>query len=85
MIYSLLSETWPIAKKRHRCIWCGEPILTGDKYLREKSVFDGHMQNHAWHPECDEDSKDYFRHENEFSAYSAERPKVTTTPQEVEP
>jgi hypothetical protein len=27
--YSLLSETRPIARKDHRCIWCGQKIEKG--------------------------------------------------------
>lgn len=75
MSYSLLSESWPVAKKQHRCIWCGEPVLVGEKYRREKSVYCGEMQNFAWHHECDDEAKEEFLHgDNEFVAYSADRP-----------
>lgn len=75
MTYALLSESWPVARKQHRCIWCGEPIPIGEKYRREYSVFDGHFQNHAWHSECDDDARDYFSSgEDVFIPYSAERP-----------
>lgn len=77
MSYALLRDSWPIARKKHRCIWCGEFILVGEKYRREQSVYDGEFQNHAWHPECNTDAQDYFLEfgDEEFSAYSAERPK----------
>ena len=76
MGYTLLSETRPIARKDHRCIWCGEKIPKGEQYVAERSVFDGDMQNHHWHQECLEDV-----HENndtawEFMPYSNERPKT---------
>jgi len=76
MAYSLLSEKTVAARKPHRCIWCGEPIATGDKYVRERSVFDGNMQNFPWHPECRRDSwaqsADY---EFEFEPYQNSRPE----------
>lgn len=76
--YTLLGETFPVARKRHRCIWCGESILPGEKYRRERSVYDGSMQDHKWHVECDaafvEDLND--GGDQEFIPYSAERPVV---------
>lgn len=53
--YRLLDQSDPVARKAHRCIWCGERIDVGETYRREKSVYYGHMQNHAWHPECVKD------------------------------
>jgi len=52
MSYALLSEVTHNARKRHRCIWCGEPILVGTRYIRERSIYDGEPQSHKWHPEC---------------------------------
>jgi hypothetical protein len=76
MSYALLSETFPVAKKRHRCIWCGQHIEPGEKYRRERSVYDGSMQDFAWHPECADDQQEGLRSgdDAEFIAYSAERP-----------
>ncbi len=54
MSYQLLNSSTPKARKEHRCEYCGEKILVGETYLREKSVYDGHMQNCAFHPECSE-------------------------------
>lgn len=51
--YRLLEESFPKAKKEHVCVWCGEKIGIGETYRREKSVYDGDMQNFSWHPECD--------------------------------
>jgi hypothetical protein len=73
--YALLSESWPIARKQHRCIWCGQHIEPGEKYRRERSVYDGEMQDHKWHPECDADAAVQFRDgEEEFAPYENERP-----------
>lgn len=75
MTYSLLSETTPRAVKEHRCIWCGEQIAVGNLYVRERSVYDGHMQNFAWHRECRRDSQKHFTsYEEEFEPFENTRP-----------
>lgn len=76
MSYALLSETTPKARKEHRCIWCAETILEGERYRREKSIYDGNMQNHAWHLECSEAAIDEFNEapEEDFAAGDNERP-----------
>jgi hypothetical protein len=73
--YALLSESFPVARKQHRCIWCGEAIPVGEKYRRERSVYDGNLQNFAWHPECAQDQQDELAAggDAEFMQYSAER------------
>ena len=76
MTYHLMRETYPKAAKPHRCIWCGETIPKGEQYRHESSIYDGRWQDHKWHMECDEDSREYFAGgEEEFTAYSADRPK----------
>lgn len=83
MSSTLLSESFPVARKRHRCIWCGDAIDPGTKYRRERSVYDG-MQDHAWHLECDSDAKECFADGDvEFMPYSAERPTEPTKDAEV--
>ena len=57
MDYALLSDTFPKARKEHQCIWCGEKILTGEKYRREISVYCQEIQDQAWHLECVEDCR----------------------------
>lgn len=77
MSYTLLSESWPVARKQHRCIWCGQRIEPGEKYRRERSVYDGAMQDHKWHPECDEQFGIECAAEGgnlEFSPHDNERP-----------
>ena len=77
MSYQLIRETFPIARVKHRCIWCGESILIGEKHRREISKFD-ELQNFRWHLECDTDAQEYFinGYGPEFSAYENERPAV---------
>lgn len=76
MSYTLLSESFPVARKQHRCIWCGEAILPGEKYRSERSVFEGDMQNHKWHLECDEAATAEWSEgaDAEFSPHDNERP-----------
>lgn len=63
------------ARKRRRCIYCGEHIEIGETYEREKSVYDGAHQNHAWHPECLADQREAARQGDvEFTQHSADRP-----------
>lgn len=52
MGYTLLTETARTARKPHRCIWCWQRIDAGSTYVDERSVNDGEMQLHKWHPEC---------------------------------
>ncbi len=83
MSYTLLSETYPTARKEHRCIWCGQSILKGTQYVAERSVFDGEMQNHHWHPECLEDCQltNAGECQWEFYPYENERPEVSSCKQ----
>lgn len=75
MSYSLIKETWPVARKQHRCIWCGEAIEVGLKHRHEISRYD-ELQDFRWHLECSEDAQQCFcGGDGEFTAYSAERPK----------
>jgi len=58
----------------HICIWCGQTVNKGQTYIIEKSVYDGEMQDHKWHPECKLESykqiwedgiEDFIPYENE--------------------
>lgn len=48
---TVLSETRPIAKKQHRCEWCGGNIEPGEKYYRWAGIYDG-FQSWCMHEEC---------------------------------
>jgi hypothetical protein len=73
--YRLLFDAMPIARREHRCIWCGQTIPIGSKYRHEKSVYDCRIQDHHWHLECDESAAEYFTSgEDEFDPYDNLRP-----------
>lgn len=72
MSYTLFENPTRKARKQHKCIWCAEWIEEGTTYIDERSVYDGNIQRHRWHPECQvalgggEDQ--------EFSAWDNDRP-----------
>ena len=75
MSYMLISEREPRAAKRHRCIWCGESIPVGTRYIKEFGKFEGDLQHNHWHPECRDASAEYFNGgEDEFIPFDNERP-----------
>lgn len=75
MSYTCLRETTPVARKEHKCIWCGQLIPVGERYHREHSIFDGRFQDHRWHNECWDAAQQFFResHDNEFVVYENPR------------
>jgi hypothetical protein len=81
--YTRLSDSEPIARKKHHCTWCGQHILVGEKYVRISVVFDGEMQTNKFHKECDAACADEASHEGgsfEFVPGSYERPERETAP-----
>lgn len=46
------SKDGVIARKQHRCVLCGEPILVGDKYDQRNGVGDDGFWSVRMHPEC---------------------------------
>lgn len=52
MSFTLLDRKERKAAKVHRCIWCWQHIEAGERYMDERSVYDGELQVHKWHPEC---------------------------------
>lgn len=78
MSYTLFSTKTRTAIKRHRCIWCGQTIEAGASYKDERSVYDGSIQRHRWHPECLVVAQEGFgKGEDEFTPYENERPAGT--------
>jgi DNA-directed RNA polymerase subunit RPC12/RpoP len=77
MCFEIETTTHPKAKKEHRCIWCGEKILVGEKYTRQKGIFDGEWQDNPWHDDCLEGADDHFTSMGEycwsFDPYGGER------------
>ena len=71
------------ARKKHRCVYCGQIIAIGEMYLREKSIYEG-WRNFQWHPECLEAQREYAKDGDwEFTLYSADRPEKISA--EVKP
>lgn len=52
MSYVLIREAQQVARKPHRCIWCADRINVGERYVYERSVYDGQPQSLHWHLEC---------------------------------
>jgi hypothetical protein len=77
MTYHCFSKTERRAAKVHRCIWCGEPIGVGERYIAEESIYDGTFQNHHWHPECLADAEQGWvdGDDTEFMPHSNPRPE----------
>ena len=51
---TILRETYPTAKKEHRCEFCCEKIAIGQKYVRQTNVYDGTIYDFVTHQECNE-------------------------------
>lgn len=51
MIKVLRNKT-TIARKEHRCEFCGEVIHVGEKYYRQTNVYDGCIYDWVCHCDC---------------------------------
>lgn len=75
--YTPLSESNPLARKKHKCSWCGEAICPGERYERNVGNYCGELQTSKFHPECaevcHEEARDW-GYDYEFSPYSNDRP-----------
>jgi hypothetical protein len=69
---TLLRSKLVKARCPHTCIWCGELIDVGDKYLLETVNHEGQLQEQHWHPECKDDCDPY----EEFMPGCGERPRL---------
>lgn len=75
MSYQALRRDTHVARKKHRCIWCGEEIGKGDKYLDAAGTMDGNFEHSKWHPECDKFALDNCGPGSfEFAPHENERP-----------
>lgn len=82
MSYRLFEMKTRKAAKQHRCIWCGQRIAIGESYDDERSVYDGNVQRHRWHPECRTFASDeiFEMGEEEFTPWDNERPAKPSNP-----
>lgn len=49
---SVMSTTFPKARKPHKCCECGLPIPVGAKYVKTWGVWDGSADTYRQHEEC---------------------------------
>lgn len=63
------------ARKKHRCIWCGEDIEIGETYSYWAGIFEGQFQSNHMHLECDKisSSKENEYCQDGFEAYQYKR------------
>lgn len=78
--------TTQAARVKHRCTWCSQDILPGERYLRWISVDDS-MYTNKMHPECHAACNEEYRDsgDNEYHPYDNERPPAAhrTAPPEA--
>ena len=48
----VLRDKTPVARKEHRCNFCGGVISVGEKYNRQTNVYDGRVDDWVSHCEC---------------------------------
>lgn len=72
-----VAPTHPRARKEHRCIYCGGPILVGEQYVQQEGFYDGAPYRNRYHAECRETCVDECREYGdwEFVPYSGEYPE----------
>ena len=44
--------TFPVARKVHRCEWCGEAIPEGEQHSKSVGEWEGEFQSWRMHSEC---------------------------------
>jgi hypothetical protein len=80
MSWVQLSDTKPVAKTQHRCIWCGETIEIGEKHANWSGLMDGKFQSNRGHLECMDAIDEFFSDgcEECFDPFENERPERKT-------
>lgn len=48
----ILRDIHPVARKEHKCMFCGGTIKVGQKYNRQTNVYDGQIYDWITHEEC---------------------------------
>ena len=52
MAFTPLTDAYHVARKQHRCEWCGQIIPIGERYFRYSGICDGDFQDTCMHTEC---------------------------------
>ena len=79
MSWTTLSESTPVARKDHKCSWCGQTIPRATRYAYSSGIWEGRMVVNKMHPECDEAAAaDYRMYGEGFTPYDNERPLPST-------
>jgi hypothetical protein len=69
-----------VVRKKCRCEWCGEWILSGEKAVKRTYKYDGEFNDNRQHPECYEAMDADLEAKLEgFQPYDQERPKALAT------
>lgn len=69
----------PVASKDHRCQWCGDPILIGERHARYVGKWEGDFQDWRMHTECMDGADDQYLADG-FTPYEHDRPSAGVTP-----
>lgn len=71
------APTYPKAKKEHRCIYCGGPILVEERYVQQEGFYDGKPYRNRYHQECFDTCIDDGKSgcDWEFTPYEGEYPE----------
>ena len=86
MTWLHLSDSTPVARKPHRCSWCGEPIHAGDRYACSTGLWEGELITNRMHPECDAAAQDdYDEYGEGFELYGNPRPAPSASDAPVKP
>lgn len=77
MNFNLISESSPVVRKVHRCVWCGEDINKGEKYHARTYTFEG-LQNDKAHLDCKQamNSINWHEYDNGFDPHQFQRGKT---------
>ena len=66
MSVSVLKQETPIARKEHRCMFCGGGIKKGEKYSHEVFITDGDIDDQKMHLCCNKAVKEFFDPYDEY-------------------
>ncbi len=73
-MFDVLTDKDVVARKAHKCIWCGEQIDRSTTYRRQTGKFDGDFQSNAWHLDCIDVSDEILECEADtFEPYTYQR------------